>query len=362
MTALSARRPGPPARVPPGARIQFAHHLIELSGGRRVGLSVGGHGVPLIFFHGIGMNRRVYLKLLSRLPQLGFLVVAIDAPGHGETFAPKVGEHTFAHRIEVTEQILEFLGIKSAVLVGHSMGGRTAAELAARHPERVLAAVLIDPAIGAAFDDSRVRIASPVRTGAALAAAVGDTVVDRVGLRRLDHVRYLRTLGKLFLSTAAHPRMFASAAAAIAQADDSATALTALGIAGSRVVIIHGEQDKIVPLESAVGAAVLSGALMVTLPKAYHSWVLTTPWTFTEMFGRLIAESRLGPELRTALSAPTQVSGPTSSAAVMYHRNALVHELVPPVCILGDAYPTQRRFYHRYRIWDPQEVADFAIQ
>jgi pimeloyl-ACP methyl ester carboxylesterase len=360
MTEIAPQEPGRATQVPPGARVLFAHHLIELGDGRRVGVSVGGCGVPLVFFHGIGMNRHVYLKLLSRLPQLGFLVVAIDAPGHGETFVPKVGEHTFAHRIEITEKILEGLGIERAVLVGHSMGGRTAAELAARHPERALAVVLIDPAIGAIFDASRVRIASPLRTGAALAAAVGDTIVDRVGLRRLDHVRYMRTLSKLFFNTAAHPATFASAAAAIARADQSATALTALRAAGSRVVIVHGEQDKIVPLESAVEAAVLSGALLVTLPKAYHSWVLTTPWTFAEMLGRLIAENCLGPDLRRAVSQPAQQSGPYQGPNNLYRHDALVHDLTPPVRVLGAAYPSRRRLYHRYRIWDSQETMDFA--
>ncbi|KBZ61140.1 hypothetical protein K875_04091 [Mycobacterium [tuberculosis] TKK-01-0051] len=352
VTAATKRTP-----VPPGSRIRFAHHLVELGDGRRVGVSVGGHGVPLVFFHGIGMNRRVYMKLLSRLPQLGFLVVAIDAPGHGETFAPRIGEHTFAHRIAVTERILEGLGIERAVLVGHSMGGRTAAELAARHPERALAVVLIDPAIGAAFDASRVRIASPMRTGAALAAAVGDTIVDRVGLRRRDQVRYMRTLSKLFFNTATHPATFASAAKAIARADDSATALKALRTANTRVVIFHGEQDKIVPLASAVDAASLSGALLVTLPKAYHSWVLNTPWTFTEILSRLIAENRLGGDLRSATSPPRRGVGPDSEG--MSRPDALVHGLTPRISVLGSAYPQRRRMYHRYRIWDPQEITDF---
>jgi pimeloyl-ACP methyl ester carboxylesterase len=348
-------------RAPSGARIRFAHHMIELGDGRRVGVSVGGHGVPLIFFHGIGMNRQVYLKLLSRLPQLGFLVVAIDAPGHGQSFAPRRGEHTFAHRIAVTEQILQGLGIERAVLVGHSMGGRTAAELAARHPERALALVLIDPAVGGAFDASRMRIASPVKTGAALAVAISDTILDRVGLRRLDHLRYLRTLSRLFFNTASHPGMFASAASAIARADDSATALTALRAAGSRVVIIHGELDKIVPLESAVDAATLSGALLVTLPKAYHSWVLTTPWTFADLFDRLITDDRLGSELRTAVAQSNQSGSPSGNSDGMYADGALVLSLTPTISILGNAYPPRRRMYHRYRIWDSQEVADFAL-
>jgi pimeloyl-ACP methyl ester carboxylesterase len=354
---------GPPdraTRVPPGYQVKFAHHLIELNDGRRVGVSVGGNGVPLIFFHGIGMNRHVYLKLLSRLPQLGFLVVAIDAPGHGETFVPTAGEATFAHRIAVTEQILETLGIKRAVLVGHSMGGRTAAELAARHPERALAVVLVDPAIGAVFDASRMRIGSPMKTGAALAAAVGDTIVDRVGLRRLDHVRYMRTLSKLFFNTAAHPSTFASAASAIARADDSATAMRALKTADSRIVIMHGEQDKIVPLASAVDAAALSKALLVTLPKAYHSWVLTTPWTFTEILGFLIRKGRLGPDINAALGKEGPRYGPRAYFGGMYRDGALVHELAPAVSIIGTAYPIAQRLYHSWRVWSAEEVADFA--
>lgn len=292
--------------VPPNSRIRFAHHVIELGDGRRIGVSVGGDGVPLIFFHGIGMNRRVYMKLLSRLPQLGFLVVAIDAPWHGETFAPTIGEHTFAHRIAITERILEGLGIERAVLVGHSMGGRTAAELAARHPER-------------------------------------DTIVDRVGLRRRDQVRYMRTLSKLFFYTPAHPATFASAARAIARADDSATALKALRRADTRVVIFHGEQDKIVPLASAVDAARLSGALLVTLPKAYHSWVLNTPWTLAEILSRLSAENRLGGDLRSATSSARRGAGPDSGG--MYRPDALVHDLTPQISVLGSAYPQRRRMY-----------------
>lgn len=167
----------------------------------------------------------------------------------------------------------------------------------------------------------------------------------------------MRTLSKLFFNTATHPATFASAAKAIARADDSATALKALRTANTRVVIFHGEQDKIVPLASAVDAASLSGALLVTLPKAYHSWVLNTPWTFTEILSRLIAENRLGGDLRSATSPPRRGVGPDSEG--MSRPDALVHGLTPRISVLGSAYPQRRRMYHRYRIWDPQEITDF---
>ena len=42
-------------------------------------------GVPLVFLHGIALSGRAYVRLLSRLAGMGFLVVAVDAAGHGFT-------------------------------------------------------------------------------------------------------------------------------------------------------------------------------------------------------------------------------------------------------------------------------------
>ncbi|MET0703172.1 MAG: alpha/beta hydrolase [Mycobacterium sp.] len=313
-----------------------------------MGVSVGGRGIPLVFFHGIGMNRRIYLKLLSRLPQLGFLVVAIDAPGHGDTFAPLTGRDTFDQRVADTEQILTELGIERAVLVGHSMGGRTAAELAARHPERALAVVLINPALGGVFDAARIRIGSPSQTAAALAAAVHDTIRDRVGLKGFGHVRYFQTLGGLVVQTATHPRLFSSAAQAIAKSSESASALRALALARCPSAIIHGERDMIVPIESAIEAAALSAATLVTLPKAHHSWVLTTPWTFAEILHQLISDRRLGDELHDALASGMSVCG--------QRQDALVVKMAPPLQVLGRASPLRRKYYHSWRIWPPDQV------
>src|SRR6516165_5221823 len=59
-------------------RIRLTHHLVELGDGHEVGISVGGQGVPLVFLHGLGLNRRAYLRMLSRAAGLGFLVIAVD--------------------------------------------------------------------------------------------------------------------------------------------------------------------------------------------------------------------------------------------------------------------------------------------
>jgi len=345
-----------PERIPTGARIRLSHHRFEMPDGRRVGVSVGGHGVPLVFFHGIGMNRRVYLRLLSRLPQLGFLVVAIDAPGHGDTFLPAPGARSFAARMAATDEILDALGIRRALLVGHSMGGRTAAELAAGRPERALAVVLINPALGKAFDVSRDRITSPVAAASGVLAGMLDVIHDRVGLRRFGMVGRLRMLGGRSLTTVAHPGGFLSTATAIVQADHSARALGLLRENRVPVAVMQGERDMLVPLESAVDVAQLSNGTLVSLPDAYHSWVLPSPWTFVQILQHLIAREHLGPDLRRELSEMRRNGMDTAmSARYLVDRPAILG-LVPPVKVIGSAQPRNDAYYHAYRIREPSET------
>ena len=69
----------------PVVRVRLSHHVMTLDDGHRVGVTVGGQGVPLVFLHGIALSGRAYVRLLSRLAGMGFLVVALDAAGHGVT-------------------------------------------------------------------------------------------------------------------------------------------------------------------------------------------------------------------------------------------------------------------------------------
>jgi pimeloyl-ACP methyl ester carboxylesterase len=324
--------------------------------GRQVGVSVGGCGVPLVFFHGIGMNRHVYLRLLSRLPHLGFLVVGIDAPGHGDTFLPAPGARSFAARMAATDEILDALGVRRALLVGHSMGGRTAAELAAGRPERAIAVVLINPALGAAFDAARNRISSPVETASGLLGGMLDIVRDRVGLRRFGMVRQLRMIGGRSVSTIAHPRVFLSTARAIVEADESARALGVLRQNGLPVAVVHGERDMVVPLESAIDVARLSNGTLVTLPDAYHSWVLPSPWTFVQILQQLVVRGLLGAELRSALDEVGRHGTEAAISAQYLVDRAAVLDLAPPVRVIGGALPRNDAVYHDYRIWDRDDA------
>ena len=101
----------------------------------------GDAGAPrIVCLHGVRNHGRHFASVAEALPS--YHVLAPDLLGHG--FSPweppwDIGAHVDA--------IVETVGAKQAVLIGHSFGGRLAFELAARAPKLVPRLVLLDPAI-----------------------------------------------------------------------------------------------------------------------------------------------------------------------------------------------------------------------
>lgn len=110
----------------------------------------GDSGAPtLLVLHGLTDSGRCWGDLVERLGP-SYRLVAPDALGHGGSdrlTAEELADAPGTAIVEATELLLEELAAESPVLVlGHSMGGATAADLAARRPELVAGAVLEDPA------------------------------------------------------------------------------------------------------------------------------------------------------------------------------------------------------------------------
>ncbi len=97
--------------------------------------------IPIVFLHGLGVDASCWGEVVHALPE--FECVCIDLPGHGG--APVVGSvptvADFAAHVmaEVTR-----LGLSRIVLVGTSLGGLVAQQIAATSPELVSRLVLVD--------------------------------------------------------------------------------------------------------------------------------------------------------------------------------------------------------------------------
>jgi len=96
-------------------------------------------------------------------------VVAIDLPGHGATVVRRRFDGSFAATVDLVAATLDALGIAEADVVGYSMGGRLALQLALARPERVARLVLESASAGLATAAARARRRA---ADAALAAAI----------------------------------------------------------------------------------------------------------------------------------------------------------------------------------------------
>ena len=101
----------------------------------------GPEGAPrVVCLHGVRNHGRHFAPLAAALAD--HRVLAPDLLGHG--FSPWEPPWTIARHLSA---IVDTVGAREAMLVGHSFGGRLAFELAARAPKLVPKLVLVDPAI-----------------------------------------------------------------------------------------------------------------------------------------------------------------------------------------------------------------------
>lgn len=99
----------------------------------------------VVCLHGLTGHGRRFRKLAEERLADRFHVLAVDLRGHGSSgWEPPWDIET--HLADVLETA-DAHGIERAAWIGHSFGGRLAAEIAARAPERVRRTVLLDPAI-----------------------------------------------------------------------------------------------------------------------------------------------------------------------------------------------------------------------
>lgn len=112
--------------------------------GIRVRVLERGSGRPVLLIHGLGGSIESWRQNIDALSQEA-RVLALDLPGFGESDKPEI-RYTILFYRNFVAKFMEHLGMGRASIVGSSLGGQIAAEVAVNRPELLDRLVLSSPA------------------------------------------------------------------------------------------------------------------------------------------------------------------------------------------------------------------------
>jgi pimeloyl-ACP methyl ester carboxylesterase len=238
-----------------------------------------GSGAPLLLIHGLGYARWGWEPVLPGLAER-FDVVLFDNRGIGESDAPP-GPYSVAEMAADAVQVLDEAGVERAHVVGTSLGGMIAQELALAYPDRVERLVL-----ACATPGGPKALPMPQQTVALMAEAA--TLEPAVALRRFvenalapatvaAHPELVDRIMAHRLATAQAPAAWAAQAAAGATFD----AYDRLGSLAAPTLVQHGGEDVVVdPRNGDLLVSLLPGSRIDRFPGTGHLFFWEAPERF----------------------------------------------------------------------------------
>ncbi len=109
--------------------------------GLRLHYQTVGQGPPVLLIHGWASSWRMWTRSMSRLAEAGYQAWAVDLIGFGQSDKPADGWYSLDRYSHTLSAFCEQMGLDRPAVVGHSMGGTIALDLAVRRRTRVLLAV-----------------------------------------------------------------------------------------------------------------------------------------------------------------------------------------------------------------------------
>lgn len=255
-------------------------HVVELDG---PDLNVREYGTDgdraIVLLHGYSASIEWWEQVAPALASSGQRVVAIDLVGHGGSEAPRndddygaVGQATSVTRA------LAVLGVRHAVLVGHSMGGHVATAIVEREPALVDRVAVIDtygaagliempllgkvgcwPVIGAVID--RFRSIDALTEDSLQTGFADDFEVPELAHRSLEQLTH---------------RGVCESSAAIDLNEGQAVA-ERLANVDKPVLVVWGETDVLTPTDSNVDRYTRAGLAPQVIPVSGHSSMVEKP-------------------------------------------------------------------------------------
>jgi pimeloyl-ACP methyl ester carboxylesterase len=99
----------------------------------------------VLLLHGKNFSGAYWGSTIAALVADGYRVIAPDQIGFGKSTKPRHFQYSFHALAAITRDLLDRLGAREVVVVGHSMGGMLAVRFALSYPDRTAKLVLVNP-------------------------------------------------------------------------------------------------------------------------------------------------------------------------------------------------------------------------
>ena len=254
----------------------------------RIHVRVGGEGPAMLFWPSLLMTADMWAAQAAYFADR-YRVVLVDPPGHGRS-QPLTSMFSFDDNVRCITEILDHLQITTTHFVGNSWGGMIGGTFAARHPDRISSAVLMNCTGSAARRQQKIEYAFLLR----LAKGLG-------GIRPpLSRSTLNAFLGPTTLRT--RPAVVATVRESLRHVDMSSASwavksvvparpdqLTLLTTVTTPVLVIAGKEDATFPVaETRAMADAIPGSTFLALDEVAHLAALENPQLINQLIDEFL--------------------------------------------------------------------------
>jgi len=245
---------------------------------------ISGAGQPVVFIHGLGSSTRDWEPQVAEFSK-SYQVVNVDLRGHGRSAKP-AGPYTMAMFAADLAGLLQSINVPSAHVVGVSLGGAVAFQLALDHSALVRTLTIVNSAPAP--------VGTPQQAEAEIARRVG--IVQQMGMRAMGEALSPNlfprpeqaALREQFNRNwaANDPEAYVAATRSMLAWDVTAR----LGEITCPVLVIASDQDYTPVAAKEAYIKLLPNARLVVIPDAHHAVPIERPEAFNPVLTQFLAE------------------------------------------------------------------------
>jgi pimeloyl-ACP methyl ester carboxylesterase len=271
-------------------------HLVPVRD-TRLAVQTVGSGLPLVLLHAFPLDHGMWLRQEPLGESLRLIVPDLRGFGGSTGSVPR----GIADLADDVAALLDGLHLeRPAVICGVSMGGYVAQHVAARHPDRVAALVLVDTKLEADTPEARAaRVDLAGKVGRLGQSILADAMIPRLlAVPRSDAdpaVVARHAENRALLQALVERQPVATIQAALAALGDRPDMTDAMRHVAVPTLLVVGAEDQITPpacLEAA--EAIIPGAKLLIVPAAGHLVPLEAPEVFNRAIVEFLAEALRG--------------------------------------------------------------------